>query len=235
MNADGISVFYGATEQTAAMAEVRPPVGSRVAVARFEIIRPLQLLDLKALNGIDSSTSVFDRGNSRRLERATFLRHLARLLAQPVLPDRERFEYLPTQAIADYLATRVAGPLDGIIFPSVQAGAGALNLVLLHKASRVSEIELPQGTEIRVHCGYRDPELGGGDYTVYEAVPGGKEEQQAPERPLWAHAHYEDYDYRPQTLQIDLESVRVQYIKSVHFGVDDHIVRRSRREKGMWD
>ena len=117
----------------------------------------------------------------------------------------------------------------------MQAGAGALNLVLLHKASRVSEIELPQGTEIRVHRGYRDPELGGGDYTVYEVVPGEKEEQQAPEQPLWAHTHYEDYDYRPRTLQIDLESVRVQYIKSVQFVVDDHIVHRFRREKGMWD
>jgi len=49
MNARGVSVFYGAIDPRVALAEVRPPVGSRVAVARFEIIRPLRLLDLNAL------------------------------------------------------------------------------------------------------------------------------------------------------------------------------------------
>lgn len=39
MNARGVSVFYGANDPTAAIAEVRPPVGSQVAVAQFEIIR----------------------------------------------------------------------------------------------------------------------------------------------------------------------------------------------------
>jgi hypothetical protein len=32
MNARGISVFYGANNQKAAIAEVRPPVGSQIAV-----------------------------------------------------------------------------------------------------------------------------------------------------------------------------------------------------------
>jgi len=35
MNAHGISVFYGAVEPDVALAEVRPPVGSTVVVARF--------------------------------------------------------------------------------------------------------------------------------------------------------------------------------------------------------
>ncbi|MDD2734608.1 MAG: RES family NAD+ phosphorylase [Desulfuromonadaceae bacterium] len=231
MNADGISVFYGANDSTTALAEVRPPVGSRVAIARFEIILPLRLLDLSALSSIDCRSSVFERGNSRRLERAAFLRNLARLLAKPVLPYRERFEYLPTQAIADYLATRAAGPLDGIIFPSVQAGVGALNLVFFHKASRMHKIELPQGTDISV-SGWE------GDYAVYEVVPG-KEEGKAPsvnaELPLWAHSVQVDHDYRRPTLQIDIESICVQYVTSVNFETDKHIVRRSRREKGMWD
>jgi hypothetical protein len=238
MNADGVSVFYGANNSTTALAEVRPPVGSRVAIARFEIILPLRLLDLSALSSIDCRGSVFKRGNSRRLERAAFLRYLARLLAEPVLPDRERFEYLPTQAIADYLATRIAAPLDGIIFPSVQAGAGALNLVFFHKASRVHEIKLPQGTDIRVSGGYRHAELGGGDYSVYEVVPG-KEAGKAPpvnaELPLWAHSVQEDHDYRRPTLQIDLEGICVQYVKSVNFETDKHIVRRSRRGRGISD
>ena len=43
MNAKGISTFYGATNEDIALAEVRPPVGSQVAIARFDIIRPLLL------------------------------------------------------------------------------------------------------------------------------------------------------------------------------------------------
>src|ERR1700730_12173069 len=43
-NARGISVFYGASDPLVAVAEVRPPVGSQVAVARFEIRRSLRLL-----------------------------------------------------------------------------------------------------------------------------------------------------------------------------------------------
>ena len=46
MNARGISVFYGANDEKVAIAEVRAPVGSQVAVAKFEIIRKLWLLDL---------------------------------------------------------------------------------------------------------------------------------------------------------------------------------------------
>jgi hypothetical protein len=64
MNARGISVFYGANNQKAAIAEVRPPVGSQIAVAQFEIIRKLRLLDLTALNDIRVTGSLFDFGFS---------------------------------------------------------------------------------------------------------------------------------------------------------------------------
>jgi RES domain len=67
MNAGGIAVFYGANEPNVAIAEVRPPVGSKVAVARFEIIRPLRLLDLTALAAVSERGSVFDPEFGRRL------------------------------------------------------------------------------------------------------------------------------------------------------------------------
>jgi hypothetical protein len=38
MNAQGIAVFYGATDASVALAETRPPVGSKVLVGAFEII-----------------------------------------------------------------------------------------------------------------------------------------------------------------------------------------------------
>jgi hypothetical protein len=60
MNARGIAVFYGASDPTAALAEVRPPVGSKVLVGRFDVIAPLRLLDLHALEQIGLSGSIFD-------------------------------------------------------------------------------------------------------------------------------------------------------------------------------
>jgi hypothetical protein len=74
MNANGISVFYGATKENVAIAEVRPPVGSKVVVARFNIIHALRLLDLTALEKVHDGGSIFDPSLKGRLERVAFLR-----------------------------------------------------------------------------------------------------------------------------------------------------------------
>jgi RES domain len=116
MNARGISVFYGAEDPAVARAEVRPPVGSKVVVARFEITRPLRLLDLTALPEVMTRGSIFDSAWTPRLQRAGFLRILSDRMIQPVMPDDEQSEYLPTQAIADYLATERDPSMDGKIF-----------------------------------------------------------------------------------------------------------------------
>ena len=118
MNAAGIAVFYGATDPEMALAEIRPPVGSKVLIARFEIVRPLKLLDLTALNEVrDDSGSLFDSEYRRRLQRAHFLRGLSQRISKPVMPNDQPLEYLPTQAIADFLATADCPPLplDGIV------------------------------------------------------------------------------------------------------------------------
>ena len=44
MNAQGISVFYGAMDRDTCVAEVRAPVGAHVVVGRFEVVRPVRLL-----------------------------------------------------------------------------------------------------------------------------------------------------------------------------------------------
>ena len=68
MNAHGISVFYGASDPMVALAEVRPPVGSKVAVARFEIVRPIRLLDPTALGDDATIGSIFDPTLKPRLD-----------------------------------------------------------------------------------------------------------------------------------------------------------------------
>ena len=170
MNAHGVSVFYGATSPTIALAEVRPPVHSRVIVGRFEITRPLRVLDIEAFRKLNVEGSIFDPTYIERLRKAKFLRWLSRRISQPVMPNDEPFDYLPTQAIADYLATQREPELDGILYPSVQ-GTGGANVVLFHKASRVQSLEIPEGTEIEAYSDTYTDEGGETDYSVYENVP----------------------------------------------------------------
>jgi hypothetical protein len=238
MNAHGISVFYGANDSKVALAEIRPPVGSRVVVARFEIIRPIRLLNLLALNSITTSGSIFDPNFMGRLERAKFLRNLSSRITVPVMPDDEIFEYLATQAIADFLATENLPSLDGIIFPSVQATGEAINIVLFHKAACVEEIELPAGTEIRCSLGNESEDGWEADFTVYEEVPPKKKEPER-QQPSYSDSFitFEEgmrrsrLDAHPSTLKVDLESVRVHIVEAVQFKTQEHEVRRHRLEK----
>ena len=136
MNATGISTFYGATKLSTALAEVRPPVGSQIASARFKITRPLRLLDLASLADILEVGSIFDPDFAYRIGRAKFLRRLCRLIERPIMPDDQSSEYLVTQAIADFLATEAQTQLDGILYSSAQVSEDGLNAILFHKASR---------------------------------------------------------------------------------------------------
>lgn len=239
MNARGISVFYGANDPGVALAEVRPPVGSQVTVARFDILRPLRLLDLTALSAVTEDGSVFDPGWADRLERAAFLRSLSQRITRPVMPDDEAFEYLSTQAIADFLATENEPVFDGIVFPSVQATGDGLNVVLFHKAARVEEMEIPEGTEIEAHTGHTSEDGWEVDYSVSEQVPPKKLPKEKDEEDLWPVlsefagdvwlAH--DGDFRDATLRVDLESVKVYFVRRVQFQCDAHDVRRHRWNK----
>jgi hypothetical protein len=216
MNANGISVFYGANAPKAAIAEVRPPVGSWVVTARFEIIRPLRLLDLSALNAVTQHGSIFDRGFTRRLEFAVFLRTLSQRMTRPIMPNDEAFDYLATQAIADFLATENDPPLDGIIFPSVQAADGALNFGLFHKSASVEPVELPAGTNVEPRSGDFTDEGWETEYVVTEEMT---PPEKVPSKTSEFQSEHETRGSRfsaPEpTLRIDLQSVTVHLVRGV--------------------
>jgi hypothetical protein len=235
MNANGISVFYGANRPIVALAEVRPPVGSRVVVARFEIIRPIKFLDLTALSNVSTTGSIFDPAFSRDLERSTFLRRLSQMITKPVMPDDEKFEYLTTQAVADFLATTSKMQIDGILFPSVQMGGVSLNCVLFHKAAKVQEIELPEGTKINAILGQMQEEGWEVNYTVFEEVPPQNEkkgdENRQREIDYMMVETGSEQDLRNPALRIDLDSLQVHTIRLVAFRAERHKVYRHRIEK----
>ncbi len=236
MNARGISVFYGANDPKVAIAEVRPPVGSQVAVARFEIIRPLRILDLMALTAVKVTGSIFDPDHAGRMERAMFLRTLSARITKPVMPDDEHFDYLATQAVADFLATESSVPIDGIIFPSVQAAGDVLNVVLFHKAARVETLVLPKGTKVSARTGHMEEDGWVEEYEVIEEVPPAAEEKPKPGWPDFsalAAIPWEphDSDGRDASLRVVLDSVAVHQVRRVEFRTDEFRVSRQRSKK----
>jgi hypothetical protein len=241
MNAKGISVFYGANDSTVALAEVRPPVGSQVVVARFVIIRPIRLLDLTALGDVITNGSIFDPVFNHQLGRAMFLRSLSERMTKPVMPDNEAFDYLATQAIADFLANEPAINIDGIIFPSVQVAGKALNIVLFNKAAKVVKAELPTGTEVSVSLSISTEEGPEPYYCITELVPCA-EENLCSSTLTSEIEHYdfdalnivdsnEIYDTRKETLKIDLKSLKVHIVNEVAFKTSDHSVTHHRWNK----
>ncbi|OON62469.1 hypothetical protein B0920_03140 [Massilia sp. KIM] len=230
MNAPGISVFYGADKAEVVVAEVRPPVGSKVAVAKFEITRQLHLLDLTALPKIYESGSIFDPGFGRRLERAAFLRSLGKQMTRPVMPGDEALDYLATQATADFLATENKPLLDGIIFPSVQAREGR-NIVLFHKSARVEPLDTPEGTSISTSVGHSTEEGWETGYTVYEEVQeaqGSNHKDVAEAQVRGAQTLYPDELFLTDPLRVDPSSVVVHHVQWVNYHCEPHAVDRHR-------
>ena len=104
MNALGIPVFYGAMEKDTCVAELRAPVGSQVVGAKFDLLRPVKLLDLEALTEIwNIDASHFDPDFDKRKDRVASLWSLACEICRPVMPQDEAFEYLPSQVVGRIL------------------------------------------------------------------------------------------------------------------------------------
>lgn len=231
MNAKGISVFYGATNAAVALAEVRPPVGSKVVIAKFELVRQLRLLDLTALDHARDGGSIFDPTLKHRLERVAFLQTLGERLTRPVMPDDEAFEYLITQAIADFLAVQNEPRLDGIIFASAQSKNGR-NVVLFQAAALVHQMDLPQGTKITSETLEYDEDGSVPDYQVWEVAPaepppGNDDKNDLPTLSMWTPYSTND-EKREPTLRVDTESVQVHHIDWVQVRSTIFPVRRYR-------
>ena len=241
MNAAGISVFYGATDAQVALSEVRPPVGSRVVVCRFEIIRPLLLLDLSTLKYLAVGGSVFDPEFIGRLERAKFLERLSSRMTMPVMPGDEEAEYLTTQAIADYLCSESDPPLDGIIYPSVQAKRTTeRNVILFHKASMVVPSDLPPGTKVDAHLSMPTEDGEEPWFTVWENLPPEKrpEEKKDDDFPGFLSA-FEAMNTnvepaRLPALKLEKDKIVVHNVAAVRFTTSHDTVTHHRRDAKDW-
>lgn len=246
MNAPGISVFYGAGDKDTCVDEVRPPVGSHVVAARFEVLHTLRLLDLDALERIYVEASYFDPEYAASRSQALFLQRLAREISRPVMPQDETTEYLATQTMAEYLANQLQPRLDGIIYRSSQTSDSGNNLVLFNHARRVVPHILPARTKVVLpirSIGYRGSRHEPGDIHVYEptlpdpppaTAPPGVEvggdglylnltNDEPPDTE--DQEQYDEWHWSEPTLRLDLESVVVLNITGANYDSDSYPVK----------
>lgn len=233
MNGRGISVFYGSDNPKSALAEVRPPVGSTVAVARFKIIRSIKLLDLSAFESLVTPGSIFDPKHIDEVEKAAFLRSLCKKITTPVMPDDEDLGYLSTQAIADYLSMSDEHEIDGIMYPSIQAGNFS-NFVLFQKAALVKRIVLKEGTEVSVELFPLKYEENEDDIIVVEEIP--SKDSIVKSKSLLRSFFSEETsgDKRDPTLTVDLGSISVHVVKSIEITTEENPVSRFQFERPDW-
>ena len=223
MNQKGIPVFYAAQDEGTCIAEVRPPVGSQVVIGKFNILRPIRLLDLGALSNYYVDPSHFDPDYGVLHGRASFIRSLVDEISKPVMPQDADREYLPTQFVASYLARKVVPKFDGIIFPSSQTERGGHNVVLFNHARGVENYELPEGTEVEVHLPYASQE--DDSILVSQTTPldkpkkedSGEKPKRGPIRLLYDDTPEAPDEDIPATLKLDVESVHVLHIEGVKY------------------
>lgn len=134
MNAEGVSVFYGSLKANTCLAEMRPAIGSDIALIELKTTRKLRVLDFSRLDSARSSKNLSFFQPDFRVEtaRRQFLSLLHTLIAQPITPGRES-DYLITQTMAEYLSHVAKPAFDGIIFQSAQQRGGT-NVVLFPNA-----------------------------------------------------------------------------------------------------
>jgi hypothetical protein len=147
MNAAGVPAFYGAFEVDTCVAEIRPSVGSTIVGAAFRAIRPLVVLDTTRFARPIKVRSLFSPVYNDRLEQWSFMQSFMHEISRPVLPDDTLLDYIPTQAVAEYLNSvlkvtigKVERGIDAIIFASAQAPSGR-NIVFFGDAAIVENSE----------------------------------------------------------------------------------------------
>lgn len=143
LNPSGISAFYGAFDLPTCVAELRPSVGGGVISAQFKLMRPICVLDTTLFADRPQAVNLFAAGALKRKRQWTFMQTFMEEVAQPVFPGEEHLQYLPTQAVAEFLNRRFklsfAGEkraIDAVIFRSAQRPEGR-NIVLLGDAAIV--------------------------------------------------------------------------------------------------
>lgn len=125
-NPYGISYLYLAKTKEICIKEIRPNNGDTISIAKFNVTRQLNVIDLRSPRETISFLSLTANNFIEILKLVSLLETFAEELSLPVLPNNSQREYIPTQFITEFFKTH--GNLDGIIFNS--SYGSSYNLVL---------------------------------------------------------------------------------------------------------
>jgi hypothetical protein len=207
MNAAGITNFYGSFNKDTCVAELRTAVGGQVVIGKFEIIRPIRVLDLTVLETASANLSYFEDEFVQLHAYSRFLREFHAEIKKPILPGRETLEYLPTQFVCEYLWRRAEPSLDGMIYGSSQLSDGANNIVLFPHASDVEGYENEVVAEIS-------------DLTFYE--------EDRDEEVVWVNsteAEQNQTEHGGATLRYLSDDLSVSKVRSISYETEERKVR----------
>lgn len=141
MNPAGIPTFYGAFDIDTCLAELRPAVGDLAISAQFRLLRPIVILDVTRFDGPALSGSIFAKQYMQRLAQWTFMIAFAKQISEPISQNDEFIDYIPTQAVAEFLSTAFMTSvrsvhIEGIVCQSAQHPGGK-NIALFGDAGRL--------------------------------------------------------------------------------------------------
>jgi len=157
MNAEGVTIFYGALDAETCLAEMRSSIGGYTVLGRFETIKALRVLDFSRLDKAywdGKRLSYFQNDFDEQVTRRKFRRRLHKLISEPIIPGHED-EYLMTQVLAEYLAYVRSANFDGLLFASTQYEDGT-NVVLFPKHTDAAIENESNGTLARFPLKYVD-------------------------------------------------------------------------------
>jgi hypothetical protein len=155
------------------------------------------------------------------------------------MPEDESFDYLVTQAIADYLANEQR--IDGVIYPSAQTDSANGNIAMFYPAARVDLIDVPADTKFDVQLELFTEDGAEPFYSVWAESPPAKPEVSPKKHPIDPLAIDElmpgswqpDLDHRPLTLRVNRMTVEVHHVQSVTVNAEPHSVGRHETQRSL--
>lgn len=143
MNAAGVAAFYGAFDLGTCIAEIRPAVGATVVGAAFKVARPISVLDLTRFESPIQIRSMFSPVYEARSLQWAFMQSFMYEIAQPILPDDILLDYIPSQAVSEFIHRILSVKLEGkssqveaVVYNSAQSPDGK-NIVFFGDAAIV--------------------------------------------------------------------------------------------------
>lgn len=144
MSPVGVSIFYGGFDEVTCIAEVRPGIRESVAVAEFEVLKDLCIVDLSI--EFDNPLSIFNENYTFEYEEyfKPFFSHFVSDIARPIRVADSDIDYIPTQIFTEFIriyqfrernniSTDIQLPssykIDGVKFKS-SLKKGGINIVL---------------------------------------------------------------------------------------------------------